>query len=79
MIPARETLIAYVKEHGRLVCRSKQSESEYWSVKAADGSVYKVRISGHRYPTGSMTDLTCHSINTTDYDCRRFLELFSLK
>ena len=78
--PARCKLIEYVKTNGRLESRSNQSESEYWSVKSpVNGMYYNVRISGHVYPTGSMTNLNLNIIDTTDYDCRQFLELFSLQ
>ena len=79
LIPAREKLIDYVQANGNLVDRSCQSESEYWYVKSpVNGMSYKVRISGHVYPTGSMTDLALNVIDTTDCDCRRFLKLFNI-
>lgn len=78
MLPARYKLIDYVKKNGKFVGRSNVSESEYYSVKAVDGMVYKVRISSHVYPTGSMTSMLNNTIDTTDYDCREFLKLFGL-
>lgn len=79
LLPAKQKLIDYVRANGRLVSRSKQSESEYWAIKSpVNGLGYQVRISGHVYPTGSMTNLNLSIIDTTDRDCRRFLELFNL-
>lgn len=80
LLPARNKFIDYVKKNGKLVSRSNQSESEYWEVVSPkDGFFYKIRISGHVYPTGSMTDVSMRILDTTDYDCRRFLELFNLQ
>lgn len=78
LLPARNKLIDYVKKNGKFVSRSNISESEYYSVKAVDGMLYKVRISSHVYPTGSMTSMLNNTIDTTDYDCREFLKLFGL-
>ncbi len=78
--PARNKFIDYVQANGQLVSRSNQSESEYWHVTSPkDGCIYTVRISGHVYPTGSMTNIHMYTLDTTDYDCRRFLELFGLQ
>lgn len=76
--PARIRLIEYVKKNGRLVSRSNQSESEYYNIEYVDGITYNVRISGHKYPTGSMTCLMYHQIDTTDYDCRPYCKLFGI-
>lgn len=78
LLPARNKLIDYVKENGKFVSKSNISESEYYSVKALDGFVYKVRISSHVYPTGSMTSMLNKTIDTTDYDCREYLKLFGI-
>lgn len=78
LLPARNKLIDYVKKNGKFVSRSNISESEYYSVKAVDGMIYKVRISSHVYPTGSMTSMLNNTIDTTEYDCREFLKLFGL-
>lgn len=78
LLPARNKLIDYVKKNGKFVSRSNISESEYYSVKAVNGMLYKVRISSHVYPTGSMTSMLNNTIDTTDYDCRKFLKLFGL-
>lgn len=78
LLPARNKLIDYVRVNGKFVSRSNISESEYYSVKAVDGMIYKVRISSHVYPTGSMTSMLNNTIDTTDYDCRDYLKLFGL-
>lgn len=79
LIPAREKVIDYVMTNGRLADRSNQSESEYWYVKSRkDNLTYKVRISGHVYPTGSMTNVLMQVLDTTDYDCRRFIEILGI-
>lgn len=79
LLPARKALIDYVIKNGRMTGKSKVSESEYYSVKALDGLSYKVRISGHVYPTGSMTSMLLQTIDTTDYDCRPYLKLFGIE
>ena len=80
LLPARNKFIDYVRTNGKLVSRSNQSESEYWEVQSPkNGFFYKIRISGHIYPTGSMTNVSMYTLDTTDYDCRRFLELFNLQ
>ena len=76
--PARIRLIDYVKKKGRLISRSNQSESEYYNVEDINGVTYNVRISGHKYPTGSMTNMVYHTIDTTDYDCRPYCKLFGI-
>ena len=78
VLPAKQRLIDYVHANGTMKDRSNISESEYWNVKGVDGFSYTVRISGHRYPTGSMTNLELHIIDTTDDDCRAFCKLFGL-
>lgn len=80
LLPARNKFVDYVQTNGKLVSRSNQSESEYWQVASPlNGYIYTVRISGHVYPTGSMTNIDMYTLDTTDYDCRRFLELFNLQ
>ena len=54
------------------------SESEYWQVKGIDGMNYTIRISGHRYPTGSMTNLLLNKIDSTDFDCRTYCKLLGI-
>lgn len=78
VLPAKQKLIDYVRTNGILNERSKVSESEYWRIKATDGTFYKVRISGHRYPTGSMTNLNLNVIDTTDDDCRQYCKIFGI-
>ncbi len=78
LTPAKEKFKAYVRENGTFICQSNQSESEYYRVKGVDGLNYKVRISGHFYPTGSMTDLSMQVIDTTDYDCREFCKIVGI-
>lgn len=78
LLPAREKLIAYVRENGRL-SNTSQWGSEYWVVKSpVNGINYGVRISGHVNPAGSQTRMPYNSIDTTDEDCREFLKLFNL-
>ena len=72
LIPAKNKVIKYAREHGVLE-RSSQSESEYWRVNG-----YTIRISGHIYPTGSMTDYTLGILDTTDYDCREFCKILGI-
>lgn len=74
----RAKLEAYVREQGTLIDRSRQSESEYWSCKGIDGSYY-VRISGHKHPTGSMTDLSVRKIDLMSDNCAQYLKLFGLE
>lgn len=78
ILPAKKALVAYVQEHGKLADRSNVSESEYWSIKGVDGMNYIVRISGHRYPTGSMTNLALNKIDSTDFDCRPYCNLLGI-
>lgn len=56
---------------------SKKSESKYCFVEH-EGITYTIRISGHRYPTGSMTDFNLHVIDTTD-DCRNYCKIFNIE
>lgn len=76
--PAKERLIDYVQKNGKLKDHSNISESEYWLVKGLNGMTYTVRISGHRYPTGSMTNLALNVIDTTDDDCREYCKIFGI-
>lgn len=78
LAPAKKRLIDYVQKNGILKGRSNVSESEYWVVKGIDGIPYTVRISGHRYPTGSMTNLNLNIIDTTDDDCRQYCKIFGI-
>jgi len=78
ILPAKNALISYVQEHGKLMDRSNVSESEYWHVKGIDGMNYTIRISGHRYPTGSMTNLLLNKIDSTDFDCRPYCKLLGI-
>ena len=79
ILPARQKLVEYVRTHGKLTERSQVSESEYWSVKSAtDGKEYTVRISGHVYPTGSMTNIGLNVIDSTDDDCREYCKLLGI-
>lgn len=71
--PARDKLEEYVKSNGKFLRQSNKSSSEYWYCGG-----YKFRISSHRYPTGSMTDLTLNVIDTTDEDCRPYLKLLGI-
>lgn len=79
VLTARLRLVNYVKEHGKLTERSHISESEYWNVKSTvDDREYTVRISGHIYPTGSMTNLSLGVIDSTDEDCREYCRLLGI-
>lgn len=78
ILPAKNALISYVQEHGKLMDRSNVSESEYWQVKGIDGMNYIVRISEHRHPIGSMTDLSLNKIDSTDFDCRKYCRLLGI-
>lgn len=78
ILPAKYALINYVRNNGKLSDRSNVSESEYWTIKGVDGMNYTVRISGHRYPTGSMTNLLLNKIDSTDFDCRPYCQLLGI-
>ena len=78
ILPSKKALVAYVQEHGKLADRSNVSESEYWQVNGIDGMNYIVRVSGHRYPTGSMTNLALNKIDSTDFDCRPYCKLLGI-
>ena len=79
ILPSRQKLVDYVRRHGQLAERSHISESEYWSVKSeVNGREYTVRISGHVYPTGSMTNVNLGVIDSTDEDCREYCKLLGI-
>ena len=68
-IRAHRALVAWATSNSFTMTRSQRSESEYHSIRHADGNIYKIRISGHRHPTGSMTNLALNNIDSTDYYC----------
>lgn len=77
-IRAKQALKAWAMENAHEVGRSNQSESEYYHVRHTDGKGYTIRISGHRYPTGSMTDLAMGVIDTTDFKCSRYCDMLGV-
>lgn len=74
----RVRLEQYVMDHGTLIDRSMQSESEYWTCKGVDGTCYYVRISSHKHPTGSMTDMNLRKLDLMSDNCASYLKLFGL-
>ena len=76
---ARSALIAWAEANAYEAVRSNQSESMYYYVRDNNGNGYKVRVSGHRYPTGSMTDMVLGHIDTTDSNCSRFCEMLGIE
>ena len=78
-LKASRALVEWAKNNAHRVERSNQSESEYYSVRHSDGHTYTVRVSGHRYPTGSMTDLLLGKIDTTDDCCERYCKMLGIE
>lgn len=76
---ARRALIEWAEANAYEAVRSNQSESMYYYVRDNKGNGYKVRVSGHRYPTGSMTDLMFGHIDTTDLNCSRFCDMLGIE
>ena len=78
-IKAHNALVAWAIDNHYLMTRSNQSESEYYFVRHTDGKTYEVRVSGHRYPTGSMTDMLMNKIDSTDTCCAKYCEMLGIK
>ena len=78
-IAAHYALIEWAKENASSMTRSNQSESEYYFVHHTDGRTYQIRVSGHRYPTGSMTDLMLGKIDSTDTCCAKYCEMLGIE
>lgn len=78
-IRAKNAIIAWAKDNAHEVGKSNQSESEYYHVRHTNGKGYTVRVSGHRYPTGSMTDLVLGNIDTTDSCCAKYCDMLGIE
>ena len=78
-IKAHNALVEWAKANAHNMTRSNQSESEYYFVRHTDGRTYEVRVSGHRYPTGSMTDLMLGKIDSTDTCCARYCDMLGIE
>ena len=78
-IKAHYALVEWARENAYQMTRSNQSESEYYFVRHTDGRTYEIRVSGHRYPTGSMTDMMLNKIDTTDTCCAKYCDMLGIK
>ena len=78
-IKAHNALVEWAKTNAHCMTRSNQSESEYYYVRHTDGRTYTIRVSGHRYPTGSMTDFNLLNIDTTDTCCAKYCEMLGIE
>ena len=78
-IKAHSALVEWARSNAHRMERSNQSESEYYFVHHTDGRTYQIRVSGHRYPTGSMTDLTLSKIDTTDTCCAKYCDMLGIE
>ena len=78
-IKAHYALVEWAKENAHNMTRSNQSESEYYFVHHTDGRTYEIRVSGHRYPTGSMTDLMLGKIDSTDTCCAKYCDMLGIE
>ena len=76
---AYAALVEWAQKNHYLMSRSNQSESEYYFIHHTDGNTWQVRVSGHRYPTGSMTDLMLHKIDSTDTCCARYCDMLGIE
>lgn len=77
-IKAHNALVEWARNNYHQMSRSNQSESEYYFVRHSDGRTYEIRVSGHRYPTGSMTDLTLGKIDSTDTCCAKYCDMLGI-
>lgn len=68
----------WAKKNAHKVVRSNISESEYYTVNHND-KTYTIRVSGHMYPTGSMTDLSFNKIDSTDTCCARYCDMLGIQ
>lgn len=78
-IQAHNALVEWARTNAHCMSRSNHSESEYYFVKHTDGRTYEIRVSGHRYPTGSMTDMMLNKIDTTDTCCAKYCDMLGIK
>ena len=78
-IKAHNALVEWARKNAHRMERSNQSESEYYFVRHTDERTYEIRVSGHRYPTGSMTDLMLSKIDTTDTCCAKYCEMLGIE
>lgn len=78
-IKAHYALVEWARENAYQMTRSNQSESEYYFVRHTDGKTYEIRVSGHRYPTGSMTDMIMNKIDSTDTCCAKYCDMLGIK
>lgn len=78
-INAHYALVEWAKTNAFQMTRSNQSESEYYFVRHTDGITYEVRVSGHRYPTGSMTDMMLNKIDSTDNCCAKYCDMLGIE
>lgn len=78
-IKAHNALVEWARTNAYQMTRSNQSESEYYFVRHTDGRTYEIRVSGHRYPTGSMTDMMLAKIDTTDTCCAKYCDMLGIK
>lgn len=78
-IRAKSAIIAWAIENAHEVGKSNKSESKYYHVRHTDGKGYTIRVSGHRYPTGSMTDLMFGNIDTTDSCCAKYCDMLGIE
>lgn len=76
---AKNAIIEWAMANAVEVSRSNQSESEYYHVRHTNGKGYTIRVSGHRYPTGSMTDLVLGNIDTTDSCCAKYCDMLGIQ
>lgn len=76
---ACNALVEWAKVNCHRMERSNQSESKYYYIRHTDGRMWKIRVSGHRYPTGSMTNMMLGVIDTTDGCCVRYCELLGIE
>lgn len=77
-IKAHNALVEWARNNYHQMSRSNQSESEYYFVRHSDGRTYEIRVSGHRYPTGSMTDLMVGKIDSTDTCCAKYCDMLGI-
>jgi hypothetical protein len=77
VIRARIALSNWAENNAVRFELSNKSESKYCFVEH-EGYTYKIRVSGHRYPTGSMTNLNLCVIDATD-DCREYCKMFNIE
>ena len=67
-IRAKNAIIAWAKGNAYEVGKSH-----------TNGKGYTIRVSGHRYPTGSMADLVLGNIDTTDSCCAKYCDMLDIE